>query len=86
MIGRFGNPKDKDNGLLRWFREKWIDLNRGEACGRAKASDKGMYPLCRPTKRVTTQTPKLAKEIPQRKIADANKMKQRVKNKGHVAF
>ncbi len=40
--GTFADTKPKDNseGLLRWFREKWVDLNRpGEACGRKNAKN-----------------------------------------------
>lgn len=84
--GRFADTKDQNKGLLRWFREKWLDVNRGAPCGRPKATEQGTYPLCRPTVRVTKDTPKLAKDIPKQQIADANKKKQRVKNKGRIAF
>ena len=58
------SKKDAKQGLLRWFKEKWVDTNRGNApCGRKKASTKGTYPLCRPTVRVTKDTPTLKQEI-----------------------
>ena len=86
-------PKDENKGLLRWFREKWVDLNRpGQPCGRSssKAKAKGtkddVYPLCRPTIKVTKETPKLAKDIGRKDIARANKEKQKVRHKGRIAF
>ena len=37
--GLFDDPKNIDQGLNRWFKEKWTDVNRpGQPCGRAKAS------------------------------------------------
>ena len=88
--GTFENPKPKDSstGLKRWFREKWVDLNRpGEACGR-KSSDthKNQYPLCRPTIKVTKNTPKLAQNIDAKTIKSANKEKQRIRETGHISF
>ena len=60
--GTFLNAKDKSKGLLRWFREKWVDLNRpGKSCGRKSSNEKG--PLCRPTIKITKNTPKLAQNI-----------------------
>ena len=33
--GTFEDSKDENKGLLRWFKEKWVDLNRpGQPCGR----------------------------------------------------
>lgn len=85
--GRFADEKNPTQGLLRWFKEKWVDLNRNNMpCGRKKAAIDGTYPLCRPTVKVTTETPKLAKDIPQKTIKAANKKKQQVKNKGSVSF
>lgn len=84
--GRFGQPKDSGSGLLRWFSERWVDINRGGPCGRRSADEKGAYPLCRPTVRVSKQTPLLASEVPKSTIAAANRKKQMVKSKGRVAF
>lgn len=72
-------PKDT-TGLKRWFAEKWIDLNRsGQPCGRKKADTPGKYPLCRPSVKVTSKTPKMAQEIPTDRIQRANKDKQKGK-------
>lgn len=85
--GTFKSKPDPNKGLLRWFREKWVDLNRPkEPCGRSKASTKGVYPLCRPTVRVTKETPKLASDLSETAIKRAKKEKQAVKHKKHIKF
>ena len=45
-------------GLDRWFKEEWVDIKTGKPCGRksAKKSKRG-YPACRPSKRVSEDTP-----------------------------
>lgn len=50
--------------LKRWFKEKWVDVSRKvdgkhPPCGRSSASSKS-YPKCRPLKKVSKETPKLA--------------------------
>ena len=54
--------------LNRWFKEKWVDVSRTNKdgshppCGRSKANkSKRGYPKCRPSKRVSSKTPKLAR-------------------------
>ena len=86
--GTFSDPKDETQGLARWFKEKWVDLNRpGETCGRKSSSDlTGKYPLCRPTVKVSKETPALAQSIESRTKALANKEKQRIRETGHVSF
>jgi hypothetical protein len=81
--GRKGT-KDKV-GLNRWFNEKWVDLNRPikkngkvigyEPCGRTINSK--VYPLCRPSIRVTKDTPKTYQEL-SNKIINAAKKKKAV--------
>ena len=44
--------------LKRWQREKWVNTKTGRPCGNTK--DKTEY--CRPTKRVSSKTPKTARE------------------------
>ena len=63
---RFGKKaKKKSGGLARWYSEKWIDVCTGKPCGRKKtgrgASRK--FPYCRPSRRVSSSTPKLAKQL-----------------------
>ena len=48
--------------LRRWFKEKWVDVSRKvkgkhPPCGRKDADGKA-YPKCRPSKKVSKETPK----------------------------
>jgi hypothetical protein len=52
----------KGAALKRWFKEDWKDVRTGEACGR-KAGEKRGTPYCRPTKRVSSKTPKTSGEM-----------------------
>jgi len=46
VAGRTSKPK---GGLTKWFKEDWVDLKTGKACGRKSAStSKRPYPACRP--------------------------------------
>ena len=49
--------------LRRWFDEKWVDVKTGKPCGRQKGEKRGGYPACRPTKRISKDTPKTTKEM-----------------------
>ncbi len=86
--GKYTGTKSKKRGLTRWFREKWIDLKRPirnsrnkiigyRKCGRKKI--KGKYPLCRPSKRITSKTPKTYKELSKKSIKRAKKIKKNYK-------
>ena len=55
------NPRAK-GGLTRWFKENWVDVKTGKPCGRSKGEKRG-YPACRPSKRVSSKTPKTAGEV-----------------------
>lgn len=61
-----GNVKKSEEGtsLKRWEKEKWVDTRTGKACG---AGGKNEY--CRPSKRVSAQTPKTKSEISPSKLA-----------------
>jgi len=54
--------------LRRWFKEKWVDISRKTKsgkhppCGRSKASD-SKYPKCRPSRRVSSETPETSGEM-----------------------
>lgn len=51
-------------GLDRWFAEKWVDVKTGEACGRSGTDKDGRpYPACRPSKRISSKTPKTSSEL-----------------------
>jgi len=49
-------------GLDRWFAEKWVDVKSGKACGRQKGESRA-YPACRPSKRISSKTPKTSSEL-----------------------
>jgi hypothetical protein len=96
--GKFKGSKPKNSGLKRWFREKWVDLNRPlknaqgkvigyRSCGRSKVKgSKEKYPLCRPTYRVSAHTPKTYREISKRSLNRAKRDKSRVKGSGNIKF
>ena len=50
-------------GLDRWFAEKWIDVKTGKPCGRQTGEKRKGYPACRPSKRVSSETPKTSSEL-----------------------
>ena len=49
--------------LKRWFDEKWVDVKTGKPCGRQKGEKRKGYPACRPSKRVSSETPKTTGEM-----------------------
>ncbi len=59
--------------LRRWQLEDWIDTMSGKPCG---AGGKTEY--CRPSKRISQKTPKTAKELGPKKLAQKQKEKRRV--------
>lgn len=88
-------PKSK--GLKRWYREEWVDLNRPiknskgktigyKPCGRSSVKNKEKYPLCRPSRRVSRETPKTYKEIGKRSLSRAKRDKQRVTSHKNIKF
>jgi len=89
-------PSVKSPGLKRWYKEKWVDLNRPiknssgkvigyKSCGRSSIKTK-RYPLCRPSKRVTSGTPRTFKEISKSKIRRAKREKSRVRGSKNIKF
>lgn len=89
--GKYSGNKPKQTGLRRWYNEVWVDLNRPIKdsskkvigyleCGRKSAKNsKEKYPLCRPTFRVTSKTPRTYAEISDTSIKKAKKDKAKVK-------
>ena len=51
------------NNLERWFDEQWVDIKSGKPCGRKKGEKRAGYPACRPSKRVSSKTPKTVGEM-----------------------
>jgi len=60
--------------LRRWFKEKWVDVKTGKDCGRTKG-DGRPYPACRPSKRVSSKTPKTRSELSKAETARFKKEK-----------
>ena len=52
----------KGAALKRWFREDWKDVKTGKPCGRKKGESRGT-PYCRPSKRISSKTPKTRGEM-----------------------
>lgn len=88
--GTYYGVKNKNTGLARWYKEKWVDLTRplkkgGYAkCGRNKASLDGIYPFCRPTIKVNKKTPKTWGEMTMKSIEKIIELKQKIKKDGNV--
>jgi hypothetical protein len=66
----------KGAALKRWFKEDWKDVKTGKSCGRKEGEKRGT-PYCRPTKRVSSKTPKTSGEM----TASEKRSKIRQKNK-----
>jgi hypothetical protein len=49
--------------LKRWFEEEWVDIKTGKPCERKEGEKRRSYPACRPSKRVSSDTPKTAEEL-----------------------
>jgi hypothetical protein len=66
--------------LKRWFAEKWTN-QKGDPCGSGTTKN---TPKCRPSKRITNQTPKTWSELSdsekKRAISDKNKVGHKTSN------
>ena len=74
MAASTGKSKGKPTGLNRWFAEDWVDIKTGKPCGRKKGENRA-YPACRPTKRISSKTPKTTKEMSAKEKARFKKEK-----------
>jgi len=71
--------------LRRWFKEKWVDVSRKvdgkhPPCGRKDADGKS-YPKCRPSKKVSKDTPKTAGSYSKKEKKDMTSQKRRAEKK-----
>ena len=64
---------EQGTALKRWQAEKWVDTRTGKACGAGGGNE-----YCRPTKRVSSKTPKTKSEISPSKLAAKKAEKSRV--------
>lgn len=99
MGGKYRGRKNSASGLKRWYRENWIDLNSPiksntkiigyRSCGRTRNINgkySRKYPLCRPSKRINSRTPKTYKMLSKKSIRSAKKYKSKYKYKRNVYF
>lgn len=78
-----GNILKEDLG--RWFKEKWVDVSKKvdgkyPPCGRSSANgEKGRkaYPKCRPSKKVSKDTPKIASSYDKKEKKNMTAQKRR---------
>lgn len=80
MAARKRKPR---GGLGRWFAEKWVDVKTGKPCGRQKGEKRDGYPACRPSKRVSSKTPKTAGEMT---AAEKAKFKRKKKGPAKIKY
>ena len=71
--------------LRRWFKEKWVDVSRKvdgkhPPCGRKDADGKA-YPKCRPSKKVSKETPKVASSYDKKEKKAMTAQKRRAEKK-----
>jgi hypothetical protein len=74
-----GNVRKTKAGanLKRWGAEKWKDTKSGKACGAGGSTE-----YCRPTKRVSSKTPKTTGEMSSSELARKKSEKSRVGMQG----
>ena len=71
--------------LRRWFKEKWVDVSKKvdgkhPPCGRKDADGKS-YPKCRPSKKVSKETPKVASSYSKDEKEKMTQQKRRAEKK-----
>jgi hypothetical protein len=71
--------------LRRWFKEKWVDVSKKvdgkhPPCGRKDADGKS-YPKCRPSKKVSKETPKIASSYDKKEKKAMTSQKRRAEKK-----
>jgi len=63
---------DKPKNLARWYKEKWADIGNKD------------YPVYRPTKRISKETPLTADEIDPKQAKEQIALKQDIKGKSNL--
>lgn len=64
---------EKGASLKRWADEKWVDTKSNKPCGAGGSNE-----YCRPTKKVSSKTPKTRSEISSSKLSAKKAEKSRV--------
>ena len=80
-------PKNENvnEDLRNWFKEKWVDVSKKvdgkhPPCGRKDADGKA-YPKCRPSKKVSSETPKVASSYDKDEKKAMTQQKRRAEKK-----
>lgn len=61
-------------GLGKWFKEEWVDVKSGKACGRSgKEKSSRSYPACRPKKAASKMSASEKKTMSAKKTGPARK-------------
>lgn len=73
------SPSKRSSSLKRWYSEKWVDIKTGKPCGEAKK--KKYYPVCRPSKKITSDTPRTARSLTEAQKKKMIALKQKARRK-----
>ena len=65
------------SNLKRWGKEKWVDTRTGKPCGSG-----GKNEYCRPTRRVSSKTPKTRGEMSKSELSRKKAEKKKSRNEG----
>jgi hypothetical protein len=79
------SDEEINEDLGRWFKEKWVDVSKKvkgkhPPCGRKDADGKA-YPKCRPSKKVSSETPKIASSYDKEDKKKMTQQKRRAEKK-----
>jgi hypothetical protein len=80
--GTYKTPK-KSNELTRWFNEDWQDIGDSEY-PKGCVARRDTYPVYRPTKRITKDTPLTINEIDPKNLKKQIELKQKIKGKENL--
>jgi hypothetical protein len=64
---------EKGSSLKRWEKEKWVDTRTNKPCGAGGSNE-----YCRPTKKVSSETPKTKSELTASQLKSKKAEKSRV--------
>lgn len=70
--GTYSGKKPQKTGIARWFKEEWKDVGNAE------------YPVYRPTKRITIETPLTPDEIKPSNLKKQIKLKQEIRGDANL--
>jgi len=70
---------NRQKNLKRWFEEKWININPILGVYSDKA-----YPVFRPTKRISNNTPTIYQDIPKKRLKEQYELKQKYKGQKNL--